>query len=197
MQLQKIKRIRTSLIREPSVLEDIQIPEYLKYVEGELFVLGDKRSNGERDIILGTNSRMKLLAECSCGNYTVYTVSCKTKLYTLNILLDEQKVERSLLRIFLWTPIIYTACKSNIHLNLQRIFCDFEKTIVLAAKQFIPDSNYKGCYFHFGQILWRRVEKLGLTTKVGNSEELNFYSLVMCLYTSNICGSTWVRIWVH
>lgn len=53
------------------------------------------------------------------------------------------------------------------------IVSDFEKASVSAAKSFLPDARYKGCLFHFGQIIWRKVYSNGCATKYGTNEELS------------------------
>lgn len=54
-QKQKITRIRKQTIKEPQKLDEINIPEYLRYVEGEMFVLSEKNFRGGKNIILGNS----------------------------------------------------------------------------------------------------------------------------------------------
>lgn len=42
------------------------------------------------------------------------------------------------------------------------IVCDFELAIILALETELPLARISGCYFHFCQSLWRRVQALGL-----------------------------------
>ena len=45
----------------------------------------------------------------------------------------------------------------------QRVITDFESSLLLAIQTELPNSQSQGCYFHFCQSLWRRVQELGLS----------------------------------
>lgn len=62
----KISRIRKNDLKEPTTLQEINIPDHLKFLEGELFVLDEKEFEQDVNILLGTKSSMKLLAEAQC-----------------------------------------------------------------------------------------------------------------------------------
>ena len=42
------------------------------------------------------------------------------------------------------------------------VICDFEQALVSAIETELPHSQVKGCYFHFCQSLWRKIQELGL-----------------------------------
>lgn len=65
------------------------------------------------------------------------------------------------------------ACEFKISLNPRRFVSDFGKASVSGAKDFFPDAAFKGCLFHFGQIIWRRVQSEGCATKYGLSEDFS------------------------
>lgn len=44
----------------------------------------------------------------------------------------------------------------------QRVVCDFELSLLTALETELPGAARKGCYFHFCQSLWRRIQTLGL-----------------------------------
>ena len=48
------------------------------------------------------------------------------------------------------------------HWRPRRIVSDFESSLLLAIQAELPNSRSSGCYFHFCQSLWRRVQELGL-----------------------------------
>ena len=54
----------------------------------------------------------------------------------------------------------------------QTVITDFEKALLLAIETELPQANQSGCYFHFCQALWRRVQKLGLATPYKTDEKL-------------------------
>lgn len=65
------------------------------------------------------------------------------------------------------------ACEWDVDLKPLKIISDFELAILNTAKEFFPYSLGKGCQFHFGQIIWRKVQKEGLSVLYGNSEEFS------------------------
>jgi len=57
-------------------------------------------------------------------------------------------------------------------LKPRRIVCDFEQAIILAAETEFPRVAISGCYFHFCQSLYRKIQTLGLTTQYGTDLRL-------------------------
>lgn len=183
---QKIKIIRnrktTDTVAEPDNLEDVCIPEELKYLEGELFVLSEWNYNGEKNIIMGTTNSLKELGKSQCWvmDGTFYVVpKLFRQLFTIQGFIDGQSVplifclmskkSKQAYNEF-FHQLFHLALDQNINLNPQRIITDFEQTISSVAQQFFPDALYKGCLFHFGQIIWRQVQKEKLAQKYGNNE---------------------------
>jgi hypothetical protein len=41
---------------------------------------------------------------------------------------------------------------------------DFEAAAFNAVRNCFPNAQVKGCFFHFGQAIWRRVQRLGLVS---------------------------------
>lgn len=48
-------------------------------------------------------------------------------------------------------------------LRPQTVVCDFELALINAVETELPNGTISGCYFHFTQNLWRRVQELGLS----------------------------------
>ena len=42
------------------------------------------------------------------------------------------------------------------------VICDFEQALISAVQTELAQAEVKGCYFHFTQSLWRRIQELGL-----------------------------------
>ncbi|KAG0430304.1 hypothetical protein DMUE_5678 [Dictyocoela muelleri] len=48
------------------------------------------------------------------------------------------------------------------------IMIDFEQATFNGIRTSFPNAQVKGCFLHFGQALWRRVQKLGLVRLFNN-----------------------------
>lgn len=184
-QKQKISRVRANSLKEPTSLSEIQIPEELKYIEGELFVLSEKDFGVDKIILLGTRSSLKLLSQSSCwlmdGTFEVVP-SIMRQLFSIHGLIGNEIVPlvfgiMSSKSKEAYSEFFYELCKVaaefNIPINPTRVVSDFEKASVAACKMYFPSAVYKGCLFHFGQIIWRKVQGEGCATKYGNNEDFS------------------------
>lgn len=172
-------------MKEPDSLSANKIPEDLKYLEGKIFVFSEKDFNNQKIIFLGTVSSLKLLSEADCwlmdGTFNVvpsimrqlFSIHGKIKneIVPLIFCIMSTKTKEAYYEMFY--ELCLKACEYNINLNPSRIISDFEKGSVAAAKNFFPTSEYKGCFFHLGQIIWRKVQSEGLSKEYGNSEEFS------------------------
>jgi len=58
---------------------------------------------------------------------------------------------------------VLKALKSLVsNLTPQRIMVDFEMAFISAYKDEFPTTEIKGCFFHFKQCLWRKIQSCGL-----------------------------------
>lgn len=48
------------------------------------------------------------------------------------------------------------------HWRPQKVICDFEQALITALETELTRTRVCGCYFHFNQALWKRVQGLGL-----------------------------------
>lgn len=131
---------------------------------------------------MGTTNSLKELGKSQCWvmDGTFYVVpKLFRQLFTIQGFIDGQSVplifclmskkSKQAYNEF-FHQLFHLALDQNINLNPQRIITDFEQTISSVAQQFFPDALYKGCLFHFGQIIWRQVQKEKLAQKYGNNE---------------------------
>ena len=56
-------------------------------------------------------------------------------------------------------------------LQPETIMIDFERASINAIEQNFPTAELQGCFFHFGQAIWRHIQGLGLQTRYQNEEE--------------------------
>lgn len=67
----------------------------------------------------------------------------------------------------------------------ERVIIDFEKAEELAFRENLGDVAIHGCYFYFGQSIWRKIQGLGMASRYGNDIEYNrglkkFIALAFC-----------------
>ena len=48
---------------------------------------------------------------------------------------------------------------------------DFERAAINAMAQHFPPAELQGCFFHFGQAIWRHIQSFGLQQRYTNEEE--------------------------
>jgi len=48
-------------------------------------------------------------------------------------------------------------------LSPEQVVCDFEIALKIAVETELPNTRVAGCYFHFCQSLWRKIQELGLS----------------------------------
>ncbi|XP_055912327.1 uncharacterized protein LOC129946231 [Eupeodes corollae] len=181
-QKMRIHRVRESLIKEPSTLEEICIPEHIKYTDGELFVLSEDSYPGGKNILLGTRQTIQLLSEAKCwlvdGTFAVVP-TIMGQLFSVHGHIDGivvplvyclmSRKSKEAYEEF-WLQLLKCACELNISLNPERIISDFEMAIIRSAQTFFPNTQTNGCLFHFGQIIWRKVQNLSFQVKYGQNE---------------------------
>jgi hypothetical protein len=64
----------------------------------------------------------------------------------------------------------------------RKVICDFELSLILALQTELSQTSIKGCFFHFTQSVWRRIQKLGLERAYRrNSTFANFAKKLMAL----------------
>lgn len=169
----KIKRVRKNIPRfkEPERIQDIDIPINLYVLEGELFVLSEKQVGNDLIIILGTKSSLNLLCQSDCwimdGTFDVVPTIMR-QLFSIHGRVESHIIPLVFCLMSKKTLALYKeffeelkkiALQYSLNLQPNRIICDFEKAIISSVKLCFPEANLRGCFFHFGQILWRKVQK--------------------------------------
>lgn len=159
--LPKKESIARTVRRQRNVNEDEDLTTTTR---GETFLLQDSE-----DIrIYSTSNNLRMLETCStwlCDGtfdsppvgkqlYTIHALVTNNKtlpmVYCLTSKKDEQTYER-----------IFNFLKER-NLNPTSISVDFERAVINSIKKIYPDTIVYGCFFHFGQCLWRKIQSLGL-----------------------------------
>ncbi|KAK7486345.1 hypothetical protein BaRGS_00022393 [Batillaria attramentaria] len=90
-----------------------------------------------------------------------------TQLYTIHVLVEDT---HTLPLVYCVTrnknratyDAIFTYLKGQRDLNPETITIDFERAALNSISEHFPTTAVHGCFFHFGQCLWRNLQSLGL-----------------------------------
>ncbi|KAL2631004.1 hypothetical protein R1flu_015690 [Riccia fluitans] len=167
----------------PQTREDIVIPPSLQVsLQGDRFDLLYLPSNAT--IVFGTYSDFDTLCERSNIYMDGTFDTCPhlfQQLFTIHAFFGERQV-----------PLLYVLMSSkgreayvSLFRNLkdlailrgrrfspEQILSDFESGLIPAIHDEFPQSFHHGCYFHFTQAIWRKIQQMGLTTVYTNNESI-------------------------
>jgi len=174
---------------EPTSLSQIDIPLNLcKSFNGQTFLLKESTIESHKIYIFSTKDEISKLVN---ANYWVMDGTFKTvpsiflQMYTIHA-----PVGGNNSRIL---PLVYVLMTSKQQCCYERLFedlisicdgfgfdvspkciiTDFEKAAINAAFKVFPECQQKGCFFHLGQNIWRKIQSSGLATKYGENEEFS------------------------
>ncbi|KAG8180604.1 hypothetical protein JTE90_018222 [Oedothorax gibbosus] len=163
----------------PSSLNELDLPAvYCKTEKGADFLLYDSGSTSSNDRILvfGTNENLNFLQNSkhwfADGTFKT-SPNLFTQLYTIHAIVKNENVPVLFALLPSKSEAIYkklfNAIKSlNPQLNPQTILLDFERAAMNAFLASFPTASVRGCFFHFSQAIWRKIQAIGLQAKYAN-----------------------------
>ena len=163
-----IQRIRIQKEKAPSLprsLNELIIPgEYQLTKRGQQFMLFDSQDT-ERIIIFSTSNNLKLLKEGDnwYADGTFKTVpKLFNQLYTIHGLKENTVIPLVYILMESRTQNIYEKVFETLKnfgpFNPKTILTDFEFAALNAFKKSFPNANQRGCFFHFSQCIWRKIQ---------------------------------------
>ncbi|XP_046569941.1 uncharacterized protein LOC124278264 [Haliotis rubra] len=82
-------------------------------------------------------------------------------------------------------PLVFLLLHDKKHLTYERALrlvkdaaearMDFEVTAKNAVEVVFPGIEWKGCYFHFTQCIWRKTQQVGLKVEYSNNPDVNHF----------------------
>lgn len=78
------------------------------------------------------------------------------------------------------------AAKQNLCFNPNTFQIDFENAVIKAIHKEFPNSNIKGCYFHYTQAIYRKVKSNSLTGPSYKGNVKKIIRLMMALPLINL-----------
>lgn len=67
----------------------------------------------------------------------------------------------------------------QIDLNPETVMTDFEQAAISSFNEAFPQSQQRGCFFHFNQCIWRKIQQFGLQRRYETDD--HFALQVDCL----------------
>ena len=154
-------------------------PEYQQTTAGEAFLLHDTGNGDDRILVFAVNENIQLLAESQLwfmdGTFKtspelffqVYTIhSCTAnRVLPCAYALLPNKQQATYHRLFEILKEHQNA------LAPQNVMVDLELAVLNAIDASFPDSSKKGCFFHFSQAIFRKIQSLGLQVRYKDDED--------------------------
>lgn len=172
----QLERHRASMIPEiPHVVEDVLIEdEWAETWDGRPYL--SLQDNDWGILVFGTNSNYRKLYQCSVLYMDGTFKTCPMP-YTQFFTIHGRYHGRVLPFVMgLMTERTIGAYRQILHhvkakvtevsghrLRPRRIVADFELALITANQTEFQQATVSGCYFHFCQSLWRKVQQLGLS----------------------------------
>lgn len=182
------KRKALLSIKEPEKFDFDVNEEAVTTSDGELFLIKSRIFGNKRVMLFSTKSLMTYLGKSEYwimdGTFKIvpklflqlYTIhgpvhnNCD-KTFPLLFVLFTNKDKASYDVMF---ELMIEYCNdNNISLNPNIVLMDFEKAANVSLRQNFELVNAKGCFFHFRQIIYRKVQREGLTTKYNSDHTFN------------------------
>jgi hypothetical protein len=99
--------------------------------------------------------------------YTVHGI-VDGVVYPFVFALLPNKTELTYNRLF--TLLKDSALRMNLVLTPETVLMDFEAAAQNAVETAFPLTTLKGCFFHYGQCIWRKVQECGLVVRFKNDD---------------------------
>ena len=72
--------------------------------------------------------------------------------------------------------MLIKACwNSNFQMNPKKIMSNFESSLILSIAIQLPGSKHKGCFYHFSQAIWRKVQSPGNQIEYLHNDQIRVF----------------------
>ena len=169
--INKTRKTNALAPANPTSRADLHIPEaYTVTTAGEEFLLANIGQT-DKILIFSTTSNLRCLGESELwhadGTFKtapniftqLYTIHCVKNNITFPCIfaLLPNKTEATYGRLL--ENVKRLALERGINLNPREIMSDFELGFINACKRQFPTTQSRGCFFHFSQCLWRKIQQ--------------------------------------
>lgn len=184
----KKRRINMPLL--PATLNDVAIEgPYTSTIDGDNFLQRSTGNNNDRIVIFCSRVCLKYLCQANaifcdgtfhfaprpfCQLYTIHALVMNEVMLPLVFCLLPNKSLETYSRVI--TEIRLIAIGENLNFMPHQVVIDFEISARNAWELAFPNIEVRGCLFHFGQCIWRRIQALGLAGDYNNSPEFTAWA---------------------
>lgn len=190
--LHRHRRDTQGIQAEPKHRDDIELhPETVIMADGQNFLLADNL-DGDR-ILIFASPATKVMLKVHKNIFIDGTFKSVSKqfsqLYTIHVDLGSTESETNV------APVVFALLpdkKKTTYIRLFRailrevpewapetVSADYEISIIEAVKDVFPAAEFQGCFFHFSQCLWRKIQNIGLVDEYKSNEEVR-NTIKMC-----------------
>ncbi|XP_072175117.1 uncharacterized protein [Diadema setosum] len=188
---------KRNLPRLPQDINDFVIEnEWAETLDGQDFLLFDDRLENGRIVCFCAQADLRMMCRID-ELYLDGTFSCAprlfSQLYTIHGFFEEKQLPLCYVLLTGKTTEMYEhlfrrlkehAAQLQLVLNPTRIVSDFEIGVKRAVAIQFPQAEHKGCFFHFCQAVYRKVQELGLQGQYNNPEQPETRNFVRKLMAS-------------
>ncbi len=68
--------------------------------------------------------------------------------------------------------LLHEAAQRHLPIQPTRVMTDFEKALLQSISINFPTATVKGCFYHFAQAIWRKIQQFGLQINYQEEEEI-------------------------
>lgn len=167
----RIRRRETASLSNPLTLAElILIEPYTHTLNNDPFILYDSSVGNDNWILLfSTDENLKILASEQCHWFIDGTFKSSPHLFTQLLTIHTIKFNAVLPLVFALLPnktkdsydrVARELLNLNKNLQPATIMTDFEPALFGAFSDVFTNTKIRGCFFHFGQCIWRKIQTM-------------------------------------
>ena len=180
-----ISRLK-NLPKLPSSIDEIKIEgEWAQTSNKERFLITDSRNEKDRSIVFSSKTGLEILSASKRWHadgtfetstkffYQFYIIHAwfKGAMFPCAFILLTGK-DFAIYKMMI-SKLIEEALLNKFVLKPEEILIDFEHAAIKAFTHYFPDVTIMGCFFHFGQCLYRNLCLHGMKSQYANDEKLS------------------------
>ncbi|XP_078539560.1 uncharacterized protein LOC144824317 [Lissotriton helveticus] len=167
----------------PRTFEDINLPNHLLLTfSNETFLLYDNFDVLKRILIFSTNHNILTLVNSPIWMmdgtfkstphpfFQIYTVHANINNTTVPLVYDLLPDKQS----STYTEFLSVLKSKTMNKSPAKVIIDFELAMISTITKLYPETQNQGCFFHFSQAYWRKIQKSSLVEDYLASSKLQF-----------------------